>query len=162
MNTIEISVTKDLAEKLGMNLTKTESTEPSLSHWYAKVLVFNRKRYVLAVNTFTRYALVFRLNKASFKEDFEKALKEQFLYDGLDYSKALPADICLSLGNNRALTSQLNNCGQDLDYLFYYKDFKGYSGDYADLYKDYNKSNLGKAGNSKDMVFALDEMKKYF
>ena len=118
MNTIEISVTKDLAEKLGMNLTKSENAEPSLSHWYAKVLVFNRKRYVLAVNTFTRYALIFRLNKASFKEDFKKALKEQFSYDRLDYSKALPADIGFSLGNNRALTSQLNNCRQDLDYLF--------------------------------------------
>lgn len=38
---IEISVTKDMADKINLPLEKTQNIEPDINHWYAKIHVFN-------------------------------------------------------------------------------------------------------------------------
>ena len=159
---IEISVTKDMADKINRPLAKTQNIEPDIKHWYAKIHVFNRKRYVLATNTMTRFAVLFRLDSKTIAEDFKSAVKEEFERWGLIPSPIIPEDVVLSRGNNKALTAQLNQVDQEIAYIYeYHKD--EYSKDTPLLiFEKYNKSNLGKAGNNKDMTFAIDEMKKYF
>lgn len=159
---IEISVTKDMADKINRPLAKTQNIEPDIKHWYAKIHVFNRKRYVLATNTMTRFAVLFRLNSKNIAEDFKSVAKEEFERWGLIPSPIISEDIVLSLGNNKALTAQLNQVGQEIAYIYEcHKD--EYPKDAPLLiFEKYNKSNLGKAGDNKEITFAIDEMKKYF
>ena len=157
---MELSLTTDMAEKAKLSLNKTLNIEPDILHWYGKILVFNRKRYAFCVNTKTRFAVFFRFNSKSLAEDFKAAIEKQFSYYGLNFDSLKDEDVILSLSNSRSLTSQLNTAAQDAEYVLHrHADSEE---EFEEILMPYNKHNLGKAGDSKDMVFALDEMKKYY
>lgn len=159
---IEISITKDMADKLKLDLGKTENVQPDINHWYAKVMIFNRKRYVFAVNTLTRFAVFFRLDRKTLSEDFLVALAMELDKYDLESGSMIGERVFFSLANNKRLTAQLNNCAMDLEHISYYDDWRSYPENVSNLFGNFNKSNLGKAGDSKNMVFAVDEMKKHW
>lgn len=98
---LEISITKDLSLRLNINIEKTKNIEPDIDHWYAKILIFNRKKYVFAINTLTRFAIFFKLNSKTFIKDFKSTLADELDRYNMDFSKIMNKDVFISGTNNK-------------------------------------------------------------
>lgn len=56
---------------------------------------------------------------------------------------------------------QLNSAADDFKYMFI-DNITNDENKLYEIFSSFNQLNLGRAGNSKDYVFALDEMKKNY
>lgn len=154
---LELSLTKEFADLAGFPLSKTANTEPDISHWYGKLITYKRKKYVIFTNTMTRFCVLYRYNKKTLVPDFYDALAAEFQKYGLDFSKIPLNYFELTVGNSKKATAQLNRCAMEIEWVLERIGIE----EESDPLADFNKGNLGTAGRS-GMVFALDEMKKFF